>query len=241
MLSPRDITYEKRKAIKSQVIPDFIIEWTEVQTPGPPDMFSSWTMYFDGSKRAHGAGAGVILVSPKGDRMRYVLQLNFSKASNNEAEYDALLHDMRMVKACGSTRLTIYGDSNLVIQQTMKQCDAMLDTMASYRDLYNTLEGEFDGCELTHIGRNSNEEADALSNIGLTRAPLPPGVFLEQIDQRSIKVPHSGAAPVNTEVTDSMKAIEEADEAHAPEDVFLVEPAWTAPNLAYILRKELPK
>jgi hypothetical protein len=40
-LSPRDITYERRKAIKSQVLPDFIAEWTEVQTPGPPDMSSS--------------------------------------------------------------------------------------------------------------------------------------------------------------------------------------------------------
>ena len=43
-MSPRDITYEKRKAVKSQVLPDFITEWIELQTPGPPDMSSSWTM-----------------------------------------------------------------------------------------------------------------------------------------------------------------------------------------------------
>jgi hypothetical protein len=66
-LSPRDITYERRKAIKSHVLPDFIVEWTEAQTPGPPNMSSSWTMYFDGSKWAQGAGAGVVHVSPKGD------------------------------------------------------------------------------------------------------------------------------------------------------------------------------
>lgn len=65
MLGPRDITYEKRKAIKSQVIPDFINEWMEVQTPGPPDLSSSWTMYFDGSKSHGGAAAGVILISPE--------------------------------------------------------------------------------------------------------------------------------------------------------------------------------
>ena len=73
-------------------------------------------MYFDGSKRNEGAGSGVILTSPKGDKMQYVLQINFSKASNNEAEYEALLHGMRMAKACGATRLMIYGDSNLVVQ-----------------------------------------------------------------------------------------------------------------------------
>jgi hypothetical protein len=50
-LSPLDITYEKRKAIKSQVLPDFIAEWLELQNTGPPDLSSVWTMYFDGSKR----------------------------------------------------------------------------------------------------------------------------------------------------------------------------------------------
>ena len=46
--------------------------------------------------------------------------MEFLKASNNEAEYEALIHGMRMAKACGATHLDIYGDSNLVIEQTMK-------------------------------------------------------------------------------------------------------------------------
>ena len=82
-------------------------------------------MYFDGSKRIEGAGAGVVLVSPQGDKMRYVLRMSFPNASNNEAEYEALLHGMRMAKACGATRLKIFGDSNLVAQQVMNQCDAI--------------------------------------------------------------------------------------------------------------------
>jgi ribonuclease HI len=41
--------------------------------------------------------------------MRYILQLNFLKASNNEGEYKVLIHGMRMAKACGATRLTIHG------------------------------------------------------------------------------------------------------------------------------------
>jgi hypothetical protein len=50
-LSPLDITYEKRKAIKFQVLPDFTAEWLELQNTGPPDMSSVWTIYFDISKR----------------------------------------------------------------------------------------------------------------------------------------------------------------------------------------------
>ena len=77
--------------------------------------------------------------------MQYILKMNFKEASNNEAEYEALLHGMRMAKACGATRLMIYGDSNLVVQQTMKECDAVQDNMIAYRNLYNILEGTFDG------------------------------------------------------------------------------------------------
>src|ERR1041385_7379023 len=60
--------------------------------------------------------------------------------------------------------------------------------MISYQKLYNTLEGGFDGFELNYITRANNTEADELTNIGSTRGPIPPGVFLESISQRSIKV-----------------------------------------------------
>lgn len=87
----------------------------ELQLPDTPDMLQSWTMHFESSKREAGAGAGVILTSPLGDKMRYVLRMKF-RASNNEAEYEALIHGMRMAKVCGATCLVMYGDSNLIVQ-----------------------------------------------------------------------------------------------------------------------------
>ena len=110
-VAPHSLTYMKATSIKATLI----AEWTEVQTPGPPDLSDAWIMYFDGSKRVEGAGAGIVLISPRGDKLRYVLRMNFLKASNNEAEYEGLLHGMRMAQACGATRLQIYGDSNLVV------------------------------------------------------------------------------------------------------------------------------
>ena len=97
-----------------------------------------------------------------------VLQINFERASNNEAEYEALLHGMLMAKACGATQLIIYGDSNLVVHQTMKDCEAVADNMLAYQKLYNILEGDFDGCELNHVSCTNNTEADELANIGST-------------------------------------------------------------------------
>jgi hypothetical protein len=120
-LSPLDITYEKTKAIKSLVLLDLTAEWLELQNTGPPDLSSVWTMYFNGSKRVEEAGAGVVLMSPQGDKLKYVLRMIFSQASNNEAEYEALLHGMRMAKACGATRIRIFGDSNLMVQQVMNR------------------------------------------------------------------------------------------------------------------------
>jgi ribonuclease HI len=60
-------------------------------------------MYFDGSKRVQGTRAGVVLISPRGDKLKYVLRMSFLQASNNEAEYEALLYGMKMAKACGAT------------------------------------------------------------------------------------------------------------------------------------------
>jgi ribonuclease HI len=144
-------------------------------------------MYFDGSKRVQGAGAGVVLISPHGDNLKYVLRMSFLHASNNEAEYEALLHGIKMAKACGATRLKIFGDSNLVVQQVMNRCDTINDNMMAYKNLYHYLEGTFVGCEISHISRNSNKEADNLANIGSQCLPVPSGVFWEEIVERSIK------------------------------------------------------
>src|SRR4051812_15118227 len=139
-------------------------------------------MFFHRSKRKQGAGDRVVLISPKGEKLKYVLRVNFDKASNNEGEYEALLHGMHMAKACGTTRLIIYSDSNIVVQQTMKGCEAVAHNMSAYQKLYGVLEGEFNGSELNYVARTSNTEADELANIGSTRGTVPPGVFLESIN-----------------------------------------------------------
>jgi ribonuclease HI len=187
-LGPWEITYHRQSAIKSQVLPDFIAKWTEAQMPELPDLSNTWTIFLDGSKRVLGAGAGVVLVSPQGDRMRYVLRMRFSNPSNNEVEYETVLHGMRMAKACGATRIKIHGDSNLIAQQVMKECNATCANMIAYHAMYDKLEGNFEGCEVTHIGRESNEEADNLANIGSKCLPIPPGVFFEEIFERSVKI-----------------------------------------------------
>jgi ribonuclease HI len=97
--------------------------------------------------------------------------MSFSQASNYEAEYKALLHGMRMAKACGATRLKIFRDSNQVVQQVMNRFDAISDNMTAYRNLYYYIEGTFDRCEVSHVSRTSNEEADNLVLWSLRTTP----------------------------------------------------------------------
>ena len=73
-LAAFDIQYKPRTAIKSQVMADFVADWTEAMESTPLPDSQYWIMHFDGSKMKEGSGAGVVLKSPKGDKLSYVLR-----------------------------------------------------------------------------------------------------------------------------------------------------------------------
>jgi hypothetical protein len=113
------IDFKPRTTIKSQALVDFMAEWRENQLPTPTERPEHWVMYFDGSLKLEGAGAGVLLISPTGEQLKYVLQI-FWKVSNNKAEYEAVLHGLRLAVSLGIKRLLDYGDSAVVINQVNK-------------------------------------------------------------------------------------------------------------------------
>jgi hypothetical protein len=167
--------------------------------------------------------------------------MSFFQASNNEAEYEALLHGMKMAKVCRATRLKIFRDSNLVVQQVMNRCDAISDNMTAYRNLYYYLEGTFDGCEVSHISRASNEEADNLANIGSQCLPIPQGVFWEEIIGRSIKNNKTLTTEEQTQhqATGSGAGKPSQGSTAEPEEVMMIEETWMQPYLAYMINKTL--
>jgi hypothetical protein len=112
------LAYAPRKAIKSQILADFVAEWTDTQLPPPQIQAECWTLYFDGSVMKTGAGAGLLFVSPLGEHMRYAVRLHFA-ASNNMAEYEALLCGLKIAVEIGVKRLDVRGDSQLVIDQVI--------------------------------------------------------------------------------------------------------------------------
>jgi hypothetical protein len=72
-LMGQNITYATHSAITSQVLTDFVAEWTETQTPPASIEHETWIMYFDGSVMKEGAGVGLVFISPLGVHMEYLV------------------------------------------------------------------------------------------------------------------------------------------------------------------------
>jgi hypothetical protein len=118
-LMGQNITYAPRSAIKSQVLADFMAEWVEIETPATSIEHETLIMYFDGSVMKEGVGVGLVFISPLGVRMEYLVRLHFP-ASNNAIEYEALINSLRIAVELRIKCLEIRGDSELVVDQVMK-------------------------------------------------------------------------------------------------------------------------
>jgi hypothetical protein len=162
------IDFKPRTAIKSHALVDFMAEWRENQLPTPTVRPEHWVMYFDGLLNLKGAGAGVLLISPTGEQLKYVLQI-FWKVSNNKAEYEALLHGLRLAASMG-------------IKRNKENMDA-------YYLEVRKLENKFYGLEFHHIVRDNNVAVDVRSKLGSTRAQVPAGVFVHELHAPSILEP----------------------------------------------------
>jgi ribonuclease HI len=189
------LAYAPRKAIKSQILVDFVAEWTDTQLPPPQIQAECWTLYFDGSVMKIGAGAGLLFISPLGEHMRYAVGLHFL-ASNNMAEYEALFCSLRIDIETGIKRLDVRGNSQLVIGQVMKNASCHDDKMEAYCNAIWALEDKFYDIELNHVPRRYNEEADELAKIASGRIIVPPNVFTRDISKPSVNLE---PAPSNRE------------------------------------------
>ena len=105
--------------------------------------------------------------------------------SNDAAEYEALLHGLRMAVSMGIQRLEVRGDSNLAISQINGDFDAKDPKMAAYHNVVLKMSARFEGLEFQHVARENNQAADILARIGAKR-DAPPNIFLERLFKPSV-------------------------------------------------------
>jgi ribonuclease HI len=106
-------------------------------------------MHFDGYKMRD-LGASIVITSPNRDKLLFMLQIHFA-TSNNVAEYEALIHGLKLAKEIGIHRILCFGDSDLMVKQVSGYWDAKDANMASYCFYTQQLRGFFEGCEFHHV------------------------------------------------------------------------------------------
>ena len=196
ILGAFDIKYMPRTSIKGQVLVDLVVEFAEcpeemeggsekldegligmvsVQCPPP------WELYVDGAANQRRSGVGLVLVSPERITIEKSLRLNFS-ATNNEAEYEALLMGMMMVQKMGGKAVRVFSDSKLVVAQVRGDLEARDLRMQEYLCQIRIIQEEFEVFDLSHIPRSGNTHADSLATLAKSSAQdLPRVVLVEDL------------------------------------------------------------
>ena len=143
---------------KKQNIDRKLVGIISVQEP------SCWKVYIDGAANQRGSGVGLVLIFPEKITIEKSLRLGFS-ATNNEAEYKALLQGMTMVQKIGGKAVEVFSDSRLVVGQVKGELKAKEVRMQEYLSQVRRLQSDFEFFDLSHVSRSGNTHADSLATL----------------------------------------------------------------------------
>ncbi|XP_024164406.1 uncharacterized protein LOC112171456 [Rosa chinensis] len=190
-LSEFSLQYVTQKAVKGQVIADFLAHHPMLDVPNvkeleivtatttQPDLvripeyaiwypatisLQPWILFFDGSRTETLAGAGIVLENPAGDHFSYSFQLEF-KCTNNQAEYEALIIGLEVLLELGVRDVQVRGDSLLVINQLQEKYRCVSCMLVPYLNSAVELLDQFDDVDLEYIPRERNFAANELAQL----------------------------------------------------------------------------
>ncbi|XP_021854133.2 uncharacterized protein [Spinacia oleracea] len=175
VVSQDGIKVDSGKSVKgraiSEALDDGPISGDEFKDDFPDDNIftinvSKWKMYFDGASNRKGNGAGVLLIDPHGIHIPFAVKLSFP-TTNNTAEYEACIYGIKAALAAGAKHLTMYGDSNLIISQTIGAWRVRDERLQMYSDYVQQFIPYFDNIDFKHLPREKNNFTDALANLAV--------------------------------------------------------------------------
>ncbi|KAK2406377.1 hypothetical protein QL285_042113 [Trifolium repens] len=163
-LTEYSLTYKPLKAVKGQIVADFIADHSVIETPQNYVESRPWKLYFDGSKHKHGVGIGILIISPSKIPTKFKYKIN-GFCSNNEAEYEALIAGLEILLDLGAKNILIRGDSELVLKQLTKEYKCIKEHLMKYFVIAISLLKRFDQVTIEHVPRIENQEANDLAQI----------------------------------------------------------------------------
>ncbi|XP_075636794.1 uncharacterized protein LOC142609038 [Castanea sativa] len=214
-----DIRYKPRNSVKGQVLADFIAEFS----PRGTDItcvveVKPWKVFVDGASNAAGAGAGIVVITLEDLKLEHSFRLGF-KASNNEAEYEALLAGLRVVMDLGAKEVEVYSYSLLVVSQVQGNFEAKDPRMIEYLRLAKQMMGNFMTVKIERIARGQNRHADSLATLASSIINKVPWLIKMEL----VPEPSIAARALILQVTEVEKCwmdpiIDFLSEDRAPED-----------------------
>ena len=184
ILGAFDIKYMPRTYVKGQVLADLVGEFIEPEIEALPSdgnidgklvgtisqyFLPTWEVHVDRASNQKGSGVGLVLMSPEKVVIEKSLRLYFS-ATNNEAEYEALLEGMAMVQRMGGKSIKLFSDSRLVVGQVRGEFEAKDERMQGYLSQVKCMQSKFDSFDLLHVPRSGNAHADSLAMLATSSA-----------------------------------------------------------------------
>ena len=166
-LSEFDIRYKPKTAIKGQVLAEFVMEFTSAEPAKNAQIvndLSIWKLSVDGASNAQGSRVGLILTSLGGIDIEYALRFGF-QASNNEAEYEAIIAGLNLAYSLEVDQLEVCSDSQLVVRQIEDTYEAKSGRMILYLQKVRDLLKKFVLVQVRHVPIAENSRADALAKL----------------------------------------------------------------------------
>ncbi|XP_074277404.1 uncharacterized protein LOC141601042 [Silene latifolia] len=156
-----DLKFEPRTTIKSRLA-DFV-STPKDSTQAEQDILNLeedkgeqvWELHVDGASNAKGAGVGLVLKSPQGDLIVQAVRCEF-KATNNEAEYEALIMGLKLALDLKIRHLQVYSDSKLIVNHVNDCYEARDPKMMAYLDVAKELKIRFVTFNIKQIPREQN-------------------------------------------------------------------------------------
>ena len=168
-LSEFDIRYKLKTTIKGQVLADFVMEFTSAEPAEKAQTMTNlpiWKLSVDGASNSQGSEAGLILTSPEGIDIEYALRFGF-QASNNEAEYEAIIAGLNLAHSLEVDQLEVCNDSLLVVRQIEDTYEAKSGRMILYLKKVRDLLKKIVLVQVTHVPKTENSRADALAKLAI--------------------------------------------------------------------------
>jgi ribonuclease HI len=189
-LSEYIVDFERRSAIKSQVLADFVVDWTSPTQNLDEEISTPWIVQCDGAWGHKGVGISTVVTYPARVMIRYAARLIFANnehSTNNTTEYEALLLALRKMKALGQQTFIIRTDSKVIQEHIEKESETRNPVLMKYFEKVREMERRFKGYSVQHIPRDDNNEADKLAKAAARNQEMPPDVFFEIIKEPYIK------------------------------------------------------